>query len=407
MKKKNHASNTKLILFLIVLLAMGGVFTSDLYVSSLPTIKHEFNTSTTAVQLTISIYLISLAISQLIYGPVSDSFGRRKIIIMGLIISFFASIICFFSNTIELFYFGRFIQGMGCGAMLSLTRTISRDLFKGQQLAKFGSYVGIGISVAPAIAPAIGGYIQSYLGWRYNFLLLTLLFFSLTIVCWKFLPETLLDKNKVSFNFKKIIKDYHSLLTNNTLVLFSLISSLCFSTLIVYYTISPFIIISQLKFSPIDFGWFALLITGSNFLGRFLNAFLLKYYIPIILIIFGLSIITISSFTMLFLALIKVDTIYSMIFPTIIISTGTSLVFGNVLANALSPFTVRAGMAGAIYGSIQILGGFFFTYFLSVSRWHDMLGLATILSIISLLALLSLLIIKFQNSSNNKYYAAA
>jgi len=137
--KKNETSGSFCI-FSVLLLGSIGFIATDLYLPSLPSIVHAFSTTKAYVQMTLSFYLFSFGISQIFYGPLSDKIGRKKVILIGFSITILGSLICLFSPAIEVLIAGRFIEGMGVGAGATIMRTILRDVYVGDELARKGSW---------------------------------------------------------------------------------------------------------------------------------------------------------------------------------------------------------------------------------------------------------------------------
>ncbi|MCP4473120.1 MAG: multidrug effflux MFS transporter [Gammaproteobacteria bacterium] len=159
---------------ILLLLGSIGQVAADLYLPSLPAISTSLAVSINSVQWSVSAYMWGFALSQLIYGPLSDGIGRKKPLLFGMSLALLGSIICLSAQSIDWLIIGRFTQGIGAGSGVILTRVIMRDIYSGSQLAKFGSYLSVAGVPIMAGAPLMGGIIEHILGWRANFVLLTL-----------------------------------------------------------------------------------------------------------------------------------------------------------------------------------------------------------------------------------------
>ncbi len=157
----NKQKPTLSLFAIILLLATSGQIAADLYLPSLPFIAKGLKSPIHLVQLSLSLYMIGLASSQLIYGPLSDGIGRKKPIIIGFTLLVIGSIICLTASSIKSLIIGRCIQGMGAGCSISLSRAILRDIYTGKHLAKLGSYLAVCSVAIMASAPLVGGYIVS------------------------------------------------------------------------------------------------------------------------------------------------------------------------------------------------------------------------------------------------------
>ncbi|WP_165476854.1 MFS transporter [Legionella fairfieldensis] len=162
--------NTKLFLFVqSILLLMLVQLGTDIYLPSVPAISEALNTNETMVKLSLTIMIMMLGCSQLIYGPLSDSIGRKQTILYGLLIFIIGSSLLVFSQSSCLLLIGRLIQGLGLGFGLSIASAIASDLYEGKKLNKSISIISAVYAVMPVIAPVIGGAIQTYIGWQANF----------------------------------------------------------------------------------------------------------------------------------------------------------------------------------------------------------------------------------------------
>ena len=158
--------------FIALLVAVSAVspLGINMYLPSMPGMARAFSVDFTTIQLTLSLYLAAMALGQLIIGPLSDRFGRRPVLLIGLTAFVAGSLkICFLAQNVSLLIFGRVVQAMGGSAGITLSRAIVRDLFGRNQVASMIGYVTMGMAVAPMIAPTIGGVLDTYFGWRASF----------------------------------------------------------------------------------------------------------------------------------------------------------------------------------------------------------------------------------------------
>jgi DHA1 family 2-module integral membrane pump EmrD-like MFS transporter len=162
-------SSTTYLILLIMLISIAQCGLS-LYLPSLPAISSRLHALPTLVQLTVVYYVIGIGISQLFYGPLSDHYGRRKIVLYGVYIFLTGTVLAMYSPTIDILLMARFIQGIGIGSATTISRAILRDIFQGKEYVKAGSKLASAVATAPIVAPILGGYIQTNLGWRANFL---------------------------------------------------------------------------------------------------------------------------------------------------------------------------------------------------------------------------------------------
>ena len=246
-------------------------------------------------------YLLGLGCSPLIFGPLSDRFGRRSVLLFGLVVALIGSLICVLSNSINLLIFGRFIQAAGVASGLTLTRTMASDVFQGARLAQIGSYVGMLFGIMPAIAPVIGGYIEEAFGWRANFEFLLLLIAAIFVWVLLVVPETSQTRSRHATRPKILIKTYWSLISHKRFIVYPVVAGLVFSTLMVYLTISPFLFQSVMGYTPVQFGWLALIISAGIMMGSFLNTRLVKHFkISTLIVLASIIMLTASAAMLLF-----------------------------------------------------------------------------------------------------------
>jgi Bcr/CflA subfamily drug resistance transporter len=352
-------SPPKLIFKLAVILMISsiGQVTSDLYLPSLPAMSKHLSVTTTAIQLTIAIYMIGFCLSQLIYGPLSDGIGRRKPILFGLSVSIVGGIICSVSDNIWLIYFGRFLQGLGVGSGTALARSILRDLFSDETLAKYNSYIAMASIVILAIAPILGGYIETYLGWRFNFIFL--FFYGLTTLLLFYFKVDETNKHMHPENLGKttLKKNFLLVLTNRSFIKFSLCPLLTYAGILAWLTAAPIILQNTIGLTPIEFGYIYLF-SGIGFVtGGFINAKFVVAKGLQTMMQFGFSLQFIAGCLMLLSYYCDVLNTLVIIGPVMFYMMGSSMVFPNASSGALKDFPHIAGLAGAILGFMQILGG--------------------------------------------------
>src|SRR5687767_541966 len=176
---------------LLAALSMIGPFSVDTYLPSFPAIQSGLNVSAVQVQQTLSVYLLAFAVMTLFHGTLSDSFGRRPVVLVNLAIFVAGSLGCALAASFEQLVFFRAVQGASAGAGIVVGRAIIRDSFDGHAAQRLMSLVTLIFGIAPAIAPVIGGWLQAVLGWRSVFVFLVVYSALLLVACHLRLPETL------------------------------------------------------------------------------------------------------------------------------------------------------------------------------------------------------------------------
>lgn len=370
----------------VLMLSSIGLVTTDVYLPSLPFIQADFLTTPYLVQLTLSFYLISFSLSQLIYGPISDRVGRRKTVLFGLVISLVGTLVCEFSSTITILILGRFLQGLGLGAGAALSRSIRRDVHSGDDLARFGSFVIIGTSIMFAIAPALGGYIQQYVGWRGNFFFMSVyILFNILFILF-FLPETIVKFNSSATKVKNVLNNYFFLVKSPVFMGYSLCSSLAFAGLTAYLTVSPFIFEKVMGLMPIEYGRLGLIIAGGLGIGGYFNKLAIKPLGRKKMLTIGTISIFLSGALMLLLGLMHLLNLWAIMLPMFIYTFGAGITFTNSFAGAFHPFAKIAGFTGALFGCLQILGGFVSSIVLAQFQQNNQILLSVLLTVVGISA---------------------
>jgi len=344
--------------FIISLLTSMGLllqFSSDNFLPSLPFIAHDLNASDALVRMTISIFLIGLFCSQIFYGPISDNIGRRPVVLFGISLFTVGLVTCLLAKNIESLLLGRLIQGLGLGANAALFRAILRDSFDGVELARSGAYLGIVFAIIPALAPVTGGYIQTYLGWRYNFVVTLIILCLVATYIFFYLPETLPSARRKNRDFKTMLLTYKEILTNRQFLTNSFCAALAYSALMVYLTISPFLYQHVIGLSPIANGWLMPLTALSFLVGGVVNSRLMNRF-GLLQIMRGASILMLCTSVIMFIpALFGFINVYIIVIPMMFFLFSNAFIFANAFAGAFQPFAHAAGMVGAMYSCIQML----------------------------------------------------
>jgi MFS transporter, DHA1 family, multidrug resistance protein len=320
----------------------------DIYVPSLPAVANYFSITNKLAQLTITTYMIGLGLMQLVAGSIADSYGRRLPYVIAMSIFILATLLIPFSQSISQLLVLRFVQGMSVALTVVPIRSVISDLFEGKDLQKMLTYLTIAWSIGPIIAPALGGYLQQYLGWKSNFYFLAGYSTLIFIVSLVYLPETTLFKHP--FLLKETLKRYTGMLGNTVFLSGLLMDGLLYSLLILFSVIGPFLVQKQLGYSSIVYGHVSLLLGFSWFLGNILNRFLIdvSLYLKVQT---ALWIILLMIVMMLLLTHYVALDLNSIIPPLVIIFLCGGLIFPNYFTRAIHVYRESSAGAGAIFSS--------------------------------------------------------
>ncbi len=251
---------------LVVVLAaltMIGALSIDAYLPALPAIAGRFGLSAAIAQQSLTVYLFAFAAMTLLHGTLSDSFGRRRVILVALIVYLAGSIGAGLSMTFGWLMFFRLLQGLSAGAGGVVGRAMIADRFSGAEAQRMMSYVSMVFSLAPALAPILGGWLQALFGWRSIFLFIAIFTGVLLAVCWAGLQETLPVEQRHAFHPKVIFGHYWQIARHGQFILQVLASALVFSSLMIYVSAAPAFIFNILHLGATEFSWlFVPLVTG-------------------------------------------------------------------------------------------------------------------------------------------------
>ncbi len=256
---------------LLAILGMLGPFSIDTYLPGFAGIAASLNATPTEMQQTLSAYLFGFAFMNLLHGPMSDSFGRRPVILWGLAAFTVASAGCALSQSIGQLIFFRAMQGLSTGAGIVVSRAVIRDLFAPAKAQKMMSQVTIYFGVAPAIAPIVGGWLFVHLGWHSIFWFLTAVGITLWTANFKWLPETLPTSQRQPFEAKHLLRGYWQLGGSLRFLLLALASGVPFNGMFLYVLSAPAFLGDVLKLAPTQFFWFFILTISGIMSGAFLS----------------------------------------------------------------------------------------------------------------------------------------
>jgi Bcr/CflA subfamily drug resistance transporter len=300
-----------------------------------------------------------MGVSLLFYGPLSDRYGRKPVVILGLMIAVIASFSAVYTTHIHTFLITRLFQGVGSGVCIGLGRTIIADILQGDRFAVIGSYFNMFLNLSPLFAPAMGGYIQHWFDWQANFVTLgSILLFTLLLYAF-FCPETNKFKNPKACNPKIVLQNYKSLLAHRIFVGCTFMTGIAVAVGMVYATLSSFIFQIQFHLSPVDYGWLTAIAGVAGFIGRFVNTVLIQKIGGQKTLFTGFIFLIAAGIWLLLFILIHEISILIIMFSVFLTMFSQSFITSNCSSKALSPFYDKRGSAGALYGSFQMLAAFF------------------------------------------------
>lgn len=341
----------KLILLLAGLQAFGPL-SIDMYLPGLPQIAEDLSAQHSQVQLSVSSFLIGLFIGMLFYGPLSDRFGRRKLLLSGIFLYLLASLGCYFSATATQLTCWRFIQALGGAAASVLGRTIVRDIYPVNEAARTLSLMHLVTMIATLMAPLIGGYIIVVANWRWLFALLWIYSLILLLLTFLRIPETHPVANR-NPSILAVFTAYWDILQDRVSVGYILCMSLCFAGMFAFITASSFVYIDYFGLSPQQYAYlFSLNIVGIMVMVT-LNARLLGKWGAQGLLYAGASLGAISGVLLLFAGTLTPENLLLIFLGVLGHVSVTGLLGANCIASLLARQPDRAGAATGLAISTQ------------------------------------------------------
>lgn len=342
----------RLVLTLGALTALGP-FTVDMYLPALPVIAADLGTTDATIQLTLTATLLGLASGQLVIGPLSDVYGRRRPLIAGSAIHVAASVACYFAPSVAVLAGLRTLQGIGAAAATVIAMAVVRDLFTGRVAAVVLSRLMLVMGVAPVLAPSIGGLLISMTSWHGVFLALAGLgVVMVALGCWA-LPETLPMAARAGRGTASVFRRYGFLARDRAFVLLVLVCGLVRAVLWAYIAGSAFVLQHQFGLSPQLYG-FAFAVGAVALIGASqLNVLLLGRWTPdrICLVSLALSVVTGVGFVIV--SATETGGLVGFAVPLMVLLGATGLTMPNSVTSAMSRHGATAGSAAAVIGFTQ------------------------------------------------------
>jgi DHA1 family bicyclomycin/chloramphenicol resistance-like MFS transporter len=387
-----------MIVVLGLLVALGPL-TIDMYLPSLPQIAEDYSVSSSVVQLTLTGTLAGLAIGQLVIGPLSDSLGRRRPLMAGIVLHMLASLLCLFAPSIVVLGIARGLQGVGAAAAMVVAIAIVGDLFTDNTAATVMSRLMLVLGVAPVVAPSLGAAVLLRFSWHWVFAVLVVLAGLLLLLAVLALPETLPVSHRRPLKVRGILATYGELLRDKRFVILVLVAALGMSGLFAYVAGASFVLqgrhgLDQQTFALV-FGAGAVALIGATQL----NVVLLRRFTPGTITVWALAASAASGVVFVGLAAAGVGGLAAFVLPVWGILAAMGFVIPNAPAVALSRHPDAAGTAAALLGAGQFGLGAAVAPLVGVLG-NDELALAVVMTMGAVIALVALLAVGVSSSDD-------
>jgi MFS transporter, DHA1 family, multidrug resistance protein len=337
---------------LLACLGMLGPFSIDTYLPAFEGIAGSIGATPVQMQQTLSSYLFGFAAMNLFHGALSDSFGRRPVVLWGLALFTLASAGCALADSIGTLVFFRALQGMSAGAGIVVSRAIIRDMFPPADAQRVMSQVTIYFGVAPAIAPIIGGFLFVHADWHAIFWFLALIGAALWVANWRWLPESLHASQVQAFEVRHLMRGYWQMARSPRFMMLVLASGVPFNGMFLYVLSAPVFLGEHLALEPTEFFWFFVLTISGIMGGAWLSGRLAGRIKPRHQVRHGFLIMVVVSIANLALNLLFTPNVWWAMWPIALFAFGWSLMVPVVTLMVLDLVPERRGMASSVQACI-------------------------------------------------------
>lgn len=346
-----------LFLFVLILTLIAVNIELDIYVPAFPQMLHYFATTPSQLQWIVSINFIGVAIGCLFAGPLSDYYGRKKIIILGLLVFVIGSLGCVLVKSLTGLIVWRFIQGLGSSAPNVVSNPVIMDIYSEKKAAQFISIANSVITGSMAAAPIVGNYLTIYFNWRANFIFILIIAIISLMGMHYFYNEKqkIMSDEKVKFNLMSILKNYFVLSKNYRFLSLGIIPSLMYASIVVYIASLSLLFVNHMQVPQRLMGYYQ---------GAVMFSFLIFSLISAILLIkinikniqkSGLLLITLASLFLLIIAFVAPNKPIIITLLMMLYAAGAAIALGPFITQALNTFPQMIGSASALLGALRLL----------------------------------------------------
>ena len=341
--------------FVLALCTMMGALGIDTYLPSFHAIAQEFAVGPAAVQQTLSVYVLAMAITMLFYGTLSDTFGRRRVLVFASLGFAITSTVAALVQSIEALIAVRCAQGAMAGAGMVIARAIVQDRFHGADAQRMMSMVMFCFGLAPAIAPVFGGWLQAHGGWRAAFFFLTGFGLLLTLLCWRVLPETLPANKRVPLHLRVIAGNYLTALRHRQFRRMVAGLALMAGANAIYISAAAEFVMGILRLEETSFGWLFIPLIGGSMLGSAISGVLAKQIAPRVQqrIGYGALLLGCAS-NVLYHLLTDMPVVPWAVLPIACYTLGLALLMPILSLQVMALFPDMRGLASSLQGFTQM-----------------------------------------------------
>lgn len=378
----------KKILCLLIIIGSLAPLSADAYLPALSLLTGYFNVSDQMLKFSVTAYFIGFAGAQVIFGPLSDAKGRKKVILLGVGIGAVGALICFSAQTIWQFYLGRFVLGVGMASGIPVARAVLKDLFSGKELSEAASSINMVFALMPFITPLIGAYLVSLYEWQRIFQLVFILALIVFAFTYYFLPETNKSLNPSLLAPKNLLNAFIAVIKDKSVFVYGFSTLCAFGSAVAYMVSAPFIFLNTLGLSIIEFGWLAGLITLSYIIGGMVNNQLTKKYSLNRIILLAFICMLLASLSIGISLIVWQTNFWVMVINVFFLMLASRMVFPNALAGAFSTSKQETGVISSVYGLYHTFGAIIASALISLINFNPAISMALVMTGLSSVGLL-------------------
>lgn len=389
---KQHAKPSKITLFWFACLSMLGFLATDMYLPAFETIRADFATTQSLIGLSLSIFLLGMALGQLIYGPLSDRIGRIKVLLGGIALFSLGSLASAFAPNIEVFLLARFAQALGACSATVIWQAVVVDRYEGKTSERVFATIMPLVALSPALAPLLGAMLEHHIGWRSIFIALVCFGAVLAMLTLKEKESAALDKEQESVTIQ-LRKDYSQILRSKKFWGNMVIFAACSAAFFAYLTGSPFVM-SAMGYSGADIGLSyapqtVAFIVGGYGCRTLLNRYSGKQLLPWILALFfaSVAVMFVISVTT------TVTTIWPILIPFCFLAVANGAIYPIVISAALSDFKNCSATAAGLLNFMQTMVCFAASGLVSAFAAHGLLTVTTGMFITGFIAIVGFVLV--------------
>lgn len=353
--KRRIQSSYLILVWLLGGYTMLGPFSISTYMPFFPDLAASFNATEVELQLSLSAYLGAFGFMMLFHGPLSDSFGRRSVILLGLLAYTLASVGAVFATSVTHLIIFRTLQGLCVGAGSVVGRAVIRDYLEGPEAQRLLSHVTMIFALAPALAPVVGGWLHNVFSWHSVFIFLAIFGAVQFATSYAFLPETHPKQARSPMRIKVLASHYGQVARSKRFWLLSLSVSSNFAGFFLYIASAPAFLLGYLELEADQFGWLFIPAMSGVAFGSYLSSRLAKQSSPRKAVRYGYFVMFVAVGLNLAMNAFVPPSIPWTILPVVIYTTGMALAMPGITLLALDLFPKIRGMASSLQGFIQTM----------------------------------------------------